>query len=228
MSAERTEKRRFRLGKWDAILLGVAGVLMLVSVAMSIMQRNGLAPVSGALLLYPPVFALAVLLAWGILALRRAIKKPMIRRIVTVALAVLLLFGFVQVMTYARYVNTISVPHRYSTITSPSGARQLVVMRVLEGDEARVEARRAARYAADPDSGEAIAVEDLCYVYAAYPPALGGFFYHSDADVEGEIRLAYGSGDGTMMVEWLEDETVAHFYVQDPGVSEGGDLTVRF
>ena len=33
---------------------------------------------------------------------------------------------------------------------------------------------------------------------------------------------------GTMMLEWLEDDTVAHFYVENAGVAEGGECTVRF
>lgn len=32
---------------------------------------------------------------------------------------------------------------------------------------------------------------------------------------------------GTMMLEWLDDGNTAHFYVQDAGVAEGGECTVR-
>ena len=31
-----------------------------------------------------------------------------------------------------------------------------------------------------------------------------------------------------MMLEWLEDNTVAHFYVKDPGTAEGVECTLRF
>ena len=30
------------------------------------------------------------------------------------------------------------------------------------------------------------------------------------------------------MLEWLDDEATAHFYVKDPGTAEGGECTVRF
>ena len=70
-----------------------------------------------------------------------------------------------------------------------------------------------------------------------------GLFYRSKADVEGEIWLivdtaAEPAGEdgarqeaparGTLMVEWQEEESVAHFYVDGPGVGEGGECTVRF
>ena len=32
---------------------------------------------------------------------------------------------------------------------------------------------------------------------------------------------------GTMMLEWLDDDTTAHFYVKDPGTAEGGEYTLR-
>lgn len=33
---------------------------------------------------------------------------------------------------------------------------------------------------------------------------------------------------GTLMLEWLDDNDTAHFYVKDAGVAEGGEYTLRF
>ena len=33
---------------------------------------------------------------------------------------------------------------------------------------------------------------------------------------------------GTLKLEWLDDEATAHFFVENPGPEEGGDLYVRF
>ena len=228
MSEEQTKVRRFQLGLVDKILLGVTLALMFFSIVLSLLQRRGLSPVDGALLLYLPVLAVLALLVWGVVALRRVIKRPMLRNVITGVLVVILLFIFARAMTYIGYLSAISVPRRYNTVASPSGAHSLIILRTLDSDESHFEARRAARLEADPDSDADYAREDLLYTYTAYPPALFGLFYHSDADVEGEVRLALAGGSSTMMVEWLKDETVAHFYVDNPGVAEGGEMFVRF
>ena len=54
------------------------------------------------------------------------------------------------------------------------------------------------------------------------------FFGKNFLGGDNEEILSYTGNDGTMMVEWLEDESVAHFYVDNPGVAEGGELFVRF
>lgn len=225
---ETREKRRFHLRTSDKILLGAASALMLVSVALSLMQRGGLSPVYGTLMLALPLLAAAVLAAWGVVALRRVLKKPLVRNLVTWGLGIVLAFIMMRVLSYVSYVSALTVPQKYSVIQSPSGAHRLVVMRVVDGEEARIDARRDARRAADPQAEESYIAEDMCCIYSAYPSALGGLFYRSDADVEGEVYLSYLGNDGTMMVEWLEDETVAHFYVDNPGTAEGGELFVRF
>ena len=108
-------------------------------------------------------------------------------------------------------------------------------MRQVDPEEERLDARRSARLAANPDGDPEYTVQDWGYVYRAYPRVLN-VFYRSNADAEGEIYLANdvaaapaedGAAQepalphGALMVEWLEDETVAHFYVTNPGASFG-------
>lgn len=228
MSESNAENRRFRLGKVDWIFLGVIVVMMLISVGLTLLQRGGLTLADAALTLYLPLLAVAAVAIWIMVILHRVIKRPVLRRVVTWVLGVVLVFVFVRVMTYAGYISAVTLPQRYRTIKSPSGARSVLVLRKLDDDETHFDARRAARLDADPDSGEEYTADDMGFVYTAYPPALAGLFYRNNADVEGEITLSYTGNDGTMMVEWLEDESVAHFYVDNPGVAEGGELFVRF
>ena len=101
-----------------------------------------------------------------------------------------------------------------------------MILRGLDPDEERIEARRTARLAADPESSAEIAVEDWGYNYYAFPKALG-VFYRADAQTEGELHVGYAS-DATLMVEWLENESVAHFFLDNPGEQDGGDWYVRF
>lgn len=241
MRGDNTSGRRFSLRRSDKIVLAVLGVLVLLTVALNIMQRCGLSLVNGALMIYLPVMTLLLLVGWGGYVLFRRIPNRTVKLVVGgllgLALLVVVLLGF----TYVSFIASIGTPHKYRTMVSPSGEHRLVVLRTLDPDEARIEQRKAARLAADPEGDPEITAADWGYVYRAYPEALFGLFYRSDADVEGEVYLTYRDGIapvtaegeepepiGTMMLEWLENDTVAHFYVENAGVAEGGECTVRF
>ena len=56
-------RRRFTLGTWDKVFLGVLGLLLIVIIALSIMERCGLMPINGALAVFLPLLAVAVLFA---------------------------------------------------------------------------------------------------------------------------------------------------------------------
>lgn len=231
--------RRFSLSAMrmsDKIILGALATLVVVLIVLSIMQRCGLSLINGALMMYLPFVALFLLIGWGVYALVRRLKNR-VAKIAVTSLAVLAIFlGVVWVFTGLASLVFFVVPQRYAVVKSPSGARELVVLRVFDSDQDRVSARQAARLAANPDSPEALRPGDLCQIYSAFPRALG-VFYRSNADVEGELRLAYSDPAspeegalpvGTLKLEWLDDEATAHFFVEDPGPEEGGDLYVRF
>lgn len=95
------------------------------------------------------------------------------------------------------------------------------------GDSAAAEpgAEAASGTSAEAASEAEITVDDWGYVYTAYP-RVARFFYRDDADVEGEAVIGYSSA-ATLMVEWAADESQARFYVQDPGVGDGGEVIVR-
>lgn len=231
------EKKRFVLGTADKIWLGLLAVLSAVILVLSILQRCGLSLINGTVMLYLPVLAILTLVSWGIYALVRRIKNRTAKVLLGGVLVLVLMLALVVVFTYISFMSAITVPQRYATLKSPSGARQVVVMRLIDAGEERVNARKAARLAQDPDGDTESILQDWCYQYRAYPKALGPF-YRSNADVQGEVYLAYDGPSseeatavelprGTLMVEWLDDETTAHFYVQDPGPGEGGECTVK-
>lgn len=239
MKTEKT-RRRLSLQTSDKVILGALGVLLLLIIALGIFQRCGLTPVKGELLLYLPVLTLFLLVGWGVYALIRRIKSRTVKLLVGGGAAILLLLVLVVAFTYISYIGFYVIPQRYTAMTSPSGAHRLLVMRTFDTDEQRIQTRKAARLEENPDSGEENSVEDWGYVYRAYPQVLG-IFYRSNADVEGEVYLNIDGipGDsestetseqtrGTLMVEWLEEEKVAHFFVENPGAAEGGECTLRF
>lgn len=236
------KKRRFRLGMPDKVILGALGVLVAVVIIVNVLSRFGLALINGAVMMYIPLITLAVLVGWGGYALIRRIRKPVVKTVVASVAALLMLLAMVLVISYVSYIAYYTVPQKYATVRSPSGARKLVVMRGFDIDSGRSDQRKAARLEADPEGSQDLAPEDIIMLYKAYPEVLG-LFYRSDADVEGEVCLAYAdstatSGEevsaaatvshGTLMVDWLDDEATARFYAENPGVAEGGECTVRF
>ncbi len=241
MKTDNASGRRFSLRRSDKIVLAVIGALLVLTVALNIMQRCGLSPVNGALMLYLPVLTLLALVGWGGYALFRRISNRTVRIVVGCVFGLVLLVVVLLGFTYVSFIASIGTPHKYRTLVSPSGEHRLVVLRTLDPDDGRIEQRKAARLSADPDGDPEVTAADWGYVYRAYPEVLFGLFYRSDADVEGEVYLTYRDGIvpatdagetpepiGTMMLEWLEDDTVAHFYVENAGVAEGGECTVRF
>lgn len=256
-----TERRRFSLTVPDKVILAVLILLGVLILALGIVQRFGLLPINSALVLYLPMLAVAVLLGWGIYALVRRIGKPLVKGLVGGGLALLLMIVAILAFSYASYMSFYVAPQKYSTVTSPSGKHKLVVMRVFDTDEGRVEQRKAARLARAQQEGDPAAdetdqeasLEDWGFIYKAYPSVLG-LLYRSDADVEGEIYLSISdylqaveatrtqeegsetaeapaeeeAPHGRLMLEWLDEEQTAHFFVQDPGVAEGGECRVRF
>lgn len=240
MKAEKTGRRRWSPGMPDKVFMGALGALIVLIVVLSILQRCGLTPVKGEIMLYLPLLAMFVLVGWGVYALVRRIKNRTVRLLVGGGVAMVLVLVLVIGFTYISYMGFYVIPQRYTALTSPSGAHKLLVMRTFDTDEERVQARKAARLEANPDDGEEERIEDWGYLYRAYPPALG-LFYRSNANVEGEVCLAINDypaateaaeaekpAHGTLMVEWLDDEATAHLFVADPGVADGGDCYVRF
>ena len=222
--SERTH--RFRLAGVDRVILIVLAVLLGLMVILGLLTRLGLNLIKGEVyILLPIAFALG-LLGWGAYALFRRIRSRGVRTVVG-ALLVLVMFALLSLgMSYGSFVANLTVPQKYAQLRSPSGKHTVVVLRVLDGDASRASQRQEARIAADPEADPAQIAEDWGFVYAAYPKALG-IFYRSDADVEGEVYMGFTS-KAELMAEWLEEESVAHFYVKDPGPGDGGEFTLHF
>lgn len=219
-------KKKLNLSTGDRAA-GVIAILLVVAMAvLAVLRSMHIELIRGEFMLFIPFLLVFLALGWGVSAIVRRIARPTLRTVVGVVLSLALVFLAMVAFSYLSFVATLTVPQAYNRVTSPSGARRLVVLRRLDDDEERVQARRDARLEADPESDPEIIADDWCYAFTAYPTA-GGIFYRSDADVEGAITIAYASG-GTLMVEWSDDEREAHFFVEGPGVGEGGDVYVRF
>lgn len=243
MNSEVKVKRRFLSRQSDRIFLIIIAVLLLVTIVLNVIQRFGLYLINGAMTLYIPTMAVIVLLGWGGFALVRHISNRTVKLVVGGLLALVGMLGLTLAFSYVGFVATFAIPQSYTTVRSPVNGQTVVVLRALDPDEDRIEERKAARLAADPDGDPEVTVQDWGYLYRAYPRVLG-LFYRQNADLEGEVRLAYGSGTaqapaegeeapaetptrGTLMVEWLDEGKTVHFFVDNPGPAEGGECTLH-
>ena len=71
-------------------------------------------------------------------------------------------------------------------VFAKKGTKKLVGRGVVTGE-----------YEFDPEGDPEIIADDWCYRFTAYPSA-GRFFYRNNADVEGQVTIAY-SGGGTLI-----------------------------
>ena len=243
-----------RMRTSDKVLLGVVTVLLVLTIVLNILQGFGLSLINQPVMLFVPVLALFVLVAWGFYALVRRISSRGVRLTVGIVAAMLAMLVMIVGYTYLSFLTYTVMPHKYSTLTDADGGHRMVVLWQFDMDsehsEASIAQRKAARLEAYPDSGEDTRGDDFIVTFQAYPQ-VAGLFYRSKADVQGKVYLAYtgnvGQMDyiepaegsdaepvviktphGTMMLEWLDDNSTAHFYVKDPGVAEGGECTVKF
>ena len=222
---EAAAKKRSLRG-YDRAMLIFLGILLALMVVLALLRAAHIALIQGSVTLYLPFIGAVALLGWGASAIARRVTGRIARPVVCALLVLVIMAVALVALSYLSYVAMLTVPQRFTEVRSPSGARRLVVLRSLDSDEARVQQRMDARLAADPEGEQTYTADDFGYVYSAWP-IVGELFYRTDADVEGEVVTGYTS-QTRLLVKWSDDETEAHFYLQDPADGEGGDCTVRF
>ena len=190
MSVQEKEKSRFTLTRGDKIVLVFIAAVVFVIIVLSILQRAGLSLINGLLPLQLPVVALIALVGWGVSLLVRRIRNKPVKLVLTLVLVIVAMLVVTVLFTYVSFMANLTTAQRYATRTSPSGARKIVILRILDPDEEHIEARRQARLAEDPASNPEPTLEDYAYIYRAYPSVMN-IFYKNNADVEGEVYLAY-------------------------------------
>lgn len=225
MSETKSSRKKFALRTGDRIVLIALLVLAVLTLIVNLLNAAGLRLVAGAVYLILPLTLLLVALGWGFSALVRRIRRPVPRKVVGWVLAALMLVIGMLAMQYGGFIAGLTMPRRYAVMTSPSGTR-LIVMRALDPDRDRMDARRAARLAADPSGDPEFDISDWGYVYTAYAPGPLGWFYRPDTLIEGAVNIGYASA-GELMLEWEEADTVGHFFIKNPEANDSGEMRAR-
>ena len=220
---EKKVRGRFLSNTGDRFVLIALVVMVLLTLLINGLGVAGLRLVSTEVYVFLPLLIALTAAGWGVSGIIRVIHRPVLKRVVTVVLVIIMIGLVLLGMQYGSFVAGLTLPQRYAVMTSPNGQHRLIVMRQLDTDEGRVDARRAARLAEHPDSSQEYVAEDWGFVYTAYATGTMGMFYRPDTLIEGEVYIGAAS-QGELMLEWEDDETVGHFYVQNPGPGDGGEM----
>ena len=221
MKQER-EKRQFRLNGKDRIVAYILLAMTVLTLALAGLSALGYRLVPGNIYILLPTATLLLLLGWGMSALWRRMKPGTARKVVGALLIMLMVLLLMLAMTYGSLFSGLTIPKQYAVVSD--NGHSLVVMRSLDADKDRIEARHAARLAADPEGNQEYTAEDWGYTYTAYARALLGLFYKSDSLLEGEVHIGFAS-KAELMVEWTDD--TAHFFIKNPEVGDDGEMRAR-
>ena len=210
----------------DRVIFGLLGAVTLITAVVAGLNRWAhLSLINSALYIVLPAIILFGLLAWGVYALVRRIQKKMLKLVVGSAAGMAMFLLFIVLVLYGSVFINITMPQKFATVKSDNpDAAALVIMRMLDGNQERIEARRTARLAADPEGDPEIAVEDWGFIYTAYRQ-VGPFFYRLDTPREGEVCIGYES-PSQLMLDWQDDGMTARFFAENPGPGDGGEMTV--
>ena len=225
MNRDDKGRRRIALTRMDKYVLIMIAIMVAIVVILTVLSACGLRLIRGEIYLFLPAVLMVALVGWGISLLYRRIRSRGAKIAVGLLLGIAGFMVMVVGMSYLSFAATLTVPQRYNTVVAPESGRQLVVLRLMDLDEDRINARHDARLAANPEGDQGVIADDWGYVYTAYAPA-AWLFYRPDSLIEGEVHLGSAS-QGQLMVDWEEDETVGHFFVQNPEAEDGGELRAR-
>ncbi len=220
-------KFRFFTRTGDKIVFWLLiGLMVLIMIISALGRFANLQLVHGELYIYLPLILLLVLAGWGLSAIFRRLKGKVARGVGGTIMVLVMLALITLGMTYGGIAAGLSFPQRFIDMTAPNSHRRVIVMRGLDTDEARVQARHEARLAADPEGSTDLIAEDWGYTYTAYAPGFLDLFYKVDSlkDTDG-IHIGYVS-KAELMVEWEDDETIAHFYIKNPEPQDEGEMRV--
>lgn len=210
----------------DRVALIVILLLLVVTLLINLLNALGLRLVEGALYIFLPLVLALTAIGWGFSLVVRRITRPTLRRVVAVAMVLVMgglaLYG----MQLGAFVSGMNYPTVYAVMTAPDDAHRLIVMRGLDADQQRIYARRDARLAAHPDGDPEVTIDDWGYVYTAYAPGPLDLFYKPATLIEGRVFIGYAS-KGELMLEWQNDNTQGHFFIKNPEPQDEGEMLAK-
>ena len=235
---ETQQKKKFHMSTFDKVVLIVLFVFGVLIGAANMLERGGYrlirteVPLAGALLL------LLGFIVWGVSAIVRRFKSKTGKMLSVAIFGTIVLIVGSLAFTYLSQFAQLTLPGKYSVITSESGKKAVVMQRVdtgMESEEAfmatnaRMDARRDHIVSEDPtvviSEEEPYPVGAFGYVYTVYP-VKAGIFFHEKANLEGAVYRGLQS-EASLRYEWQEDGSL-RLYLENAEVGDEGEALLKF
>ncbi len=205
------EKKPF--GKIKLFIIGYFALLILLLTFMGIMDWFGYKMLDMTmefafftLLICSALIALAV---WILKRVMRSWVKVVIGSVAGLIILALAM-GIMSLMSMMLLYN---IPMHYTTLAAPNG-NEVAVLRLFSRDMDAANARAQVRRAENPESdAEEYVLDDLAYVYTAYPK-VAGFFYDSKLPSQGNVEIGCSS-EAQLMYDWVDENTL-RMYIENP------------
>ncbi len=224
--------RRFKPGTFVKVMSILLLIVSLVLIGIVALQRKGYHLIHIAATYYLLALAVAGVLAVAIYGARKLVKRPGLKKTMTISATIMALIILVYVFSFAS--SSSYIISEAGRATSPEGTHKLVILRAISFDEQEA---RDAVLADNPDYTEeqlGQAVNErmqagdqtgLYYLYFAYPIKYG-IFYSTNVQLKQDgLMIVSADSEGELRVRW-DDEDTATLYLANPGPKDSGEFTV--
>ena len=226
--------QRFKPGTFTKVMSIFLIVVSACLLAIWIVQKNGYHLINNAIFYSLLGLAVAGVLVWVVVGARKLVKRPALKKTMTISATVLAVVVMFYVYAYISasmsYLNT-----ETGRAASPNGENELVILRSYYIDYERL---LSEAHEANPEETEEriqeIVFERMrsggdpnifSYVYQAYP-VRGRIFYYTNVEVGSELLIVAQDSDAELRVRW-EDEDTAVLYPANPGPFDRGEFRVK-
>lgn len=222
-----------RLSTFSRVMVGVLAVLILLSAALTILERAGLTLKYARVRGYLTTGIVASAFVWGIVALRRRIKTQTWRMTIGILGAVI---GFVAVFFvyyyFSGFILNLECSEHYALIEENGHKVEVMYNMIPDGETFE------AKYGGQTENG-LIPEDCYFYVFVAYP-LKGGLFLEtkgytyplipgpSPADGGGDVPYVatWPGEDGKphLLMEWKDGDTL-RLYAEEP-IKGGNEIVL--
>lgn len=205
------------LSPFSKIMLVLVLVMAAALLILTLLQNNGKTLIYTGAYAYLPIGIVLSLAVWGIYGICGKIRNGTAKKLVGIALGVILVVLFVRVYTVANAFLAYQ-GSKLAELTNANG-NSVFLIRGYYYDEDRYNRR------SQDDPGRATEENDLMYAYRAYPVKWKWFM-----DTSKDSPFVYIAVDSKakLMQKWNDDGTEIRLYIEGAEEDDRGEITVSF
>lgn len=216
-----TERKPF--GKIRLFIIGYFVLLILLLTFVGIMDWFGYKMLDMTLeFAFFTLLICSALIALVVWILRR-VMLSWVKAVIGSVAGLIILALAMGIMSMMSMMLLYNIPMHYTTLASPEG-KEAVVLRLFSRDMKAANARAQERLVENPESDEEYVLDDLAYIYTAYPKT-AAFFYDSKNPSQGNVEIGCAS-EAQLMYDWTDENTL-RMYIENPETYDHGELVLN-